>query len=224
MRSSLVLPLLCSLFICACGDGNAASCDDLRCDDGNPCTVDACDPTRLACESTPAPDATECAVDGEPGLCSAGVCALLKCDVEACDDANPCTTDACIAGTEICAHLRAPDLTACQVGELNGSCQAGRCELDQPPVGEAILEVVVNGFEPAGVSYDIACAPDVMVSGSLSRAGEAWQASLSLPPGECSAQLSATDQDGEVVCFASADFEVMSNTVTELSLVLICSI
>ena len=57
---------------CACTDAGHASCDD-----GDPCSVDACDPLTAACTHTP----------------------------KRCDDGDPCTHDSCQAGE--CRHTAA---------------------------------------------------------------------------------------------------------------------
>lgn len=223
MRPFFLVLFLCSCFVVsACGD--STSCEDLNCDDGSPCTTDSCEPTRVACDSAPVPDATDCTVDGDAGLCSAGACASLSCDGGSCDDANPCTVDACFPGTANCAHFRAPELSICQVGELSGSCREGNCDLDEPPSGEAALEVVVGGVEPGSVSYQMECERGVTLSGSLARSDNLWQAFLILPAGECSATFSARDQDGEVICLGNLVFQVVADTSTEVGVVLICSV
>lgn len=96
-----------STTICVDGqltDGRAA-CDlpecaplDL-CEDGNPCTLDACDPAS-GCSHAPQLDATpaECD-DGDP--CTTDGCGALGCvhepaaDPAGCDDGDPCTTESC---------------------------------------------------------------------------------------------------------------------------------
>src|SRR6185369_15301589 len=64
-------------------------------DDGNPCTVDACD-ALLGVIHTPTPSGTSCAIgDSCTGPCSCdgkGACIGASVDV---DDGNPCTLDAC---------------------------------------------------------------------------------------------------------------------------------
>ncbi|MBN1774749.1 MAG: hypothetical protein JXB32_26055, partial [Deltaproteobacteria bacterium] len=72
--------------------------DPGACDDGDPCTLDLCDPTG-ACLNPPAPDGTACDDDGDPcsqDVCMAGTCvhpvAVDCCTTpEECDDGNPCT-------------------------------------------------------------------------------------------------------------------------------------
>jgi hypothetical protein len=99
------------------------------CDDGNPCTVDGCNPTG-GCTHTPVADGTVCSngnvCDGTE-TCRAGVCnsgTALNCN-----DGNPCTTDTCdpVAG---CQHAVVANGTSCSDGNLcNGTetCTGGVC-------------------------------------------------------------------------------------------------
>jgi len=92
------------------------------CDDGDPCTDDACletgcvhQPNLVACD------------DGDPctvlDRCSGGVCAGAPMG---CGDAEACTLDTCEDGA--CVHLpregTCDDASLCTVGDR---CQAGRC-------------------------------------------------------------------------------------------------
>ena len=101
----------------ACDDGNPCTSDDgcfgtvcqgapiegccatdLECDDGQACTLDACDDGLCANEPV------ECSV---PDLCWAGFCDIDgECSATpiSCDDSNPCTDDAC-DGTLGCVHV-----------------------------------------------------------------------------------------------------------------------
>jgi hypothetical protein len=123
------------------------------CDDGDPCTLDACDPA-LGCVHTPGAldcdDGLDCTVDsGDPlactcvhtpdhaacddGLdCTADACApVIGCSHNpvpaACDDGNPCTADTCDVA-EGCTHSPQPgpcdDGDACTVAD---ECSGGVC-------------------------------------------------------------------------------------------------
>jgi hypothetical protein len=113
----------------ACDTGPAGPCT--RCDDGDPCTADACTPggcvhTPLTCD-----DHVACTTDS----CVAGVCQHvptgdLSCACELgsptpeCDDGDPCTVDACTPAG--CAHtpLTCDDDVPCTID----TCVAGVCE------------------------------------------------------------------------------------------------
>ncbi len=80
---------------------------DAECDDGNPCTDDACD--RGACvhdnNTDPCDDGDSCSMDD---TCAAGSCSGTPID---CDDGIDCTIDGC---DEVCTHT--PDDGACSNG------------------------------------------------------------------------------------------------------------
>lgn len=52
-------------------------CKDLKCQDGNPCTLDKCDPV-LGCQFLPAPPTQHCGYM-DVGVCNAGTCAATGC-------------------------------------------------------------------------------------------------------------------------------------------------
>lgn len=87
-----------------CDDGDACSVGDvcsggacspgaaLSCDDGNPCTDDACDPALgcvAAANTAPCDDGTLCTIKD---TCAFGLCVGNPLP---CDDANKCTADSC---------------------------------------------------------------------------------------------------------------------------------
>ncbi|MFH1532939.1 MAG: hypothetical protein ABIK09_19620 [Pseudomonadota bacterium] len=121
-----------------CEDGSACSLGDLcqqgacvggapaNCNDGNPCTDDACDPA-LGC--THASNQAPCTDDD---VCTVGdLCAADQCQPGAgapdCDDGNPCTGDICDSALG-CTHAPTPgpcsDGNPCTTGD---SCMAGTC-------------------------------------------------------------------------------------------------
>lgn len=111
------------------------------CDDGNPCTADACDPITAQCSHAAGPDGTPC-VDADlcttGGACSGGVCGTRvvcndgnRCTADSCDpatggcvsvpvvcdDGNACTQDACDAGTGQCVFAPLPSGSTCDDGD-----------------------------------------------------------------------------------------------------------
>ncbi len=114
---------------CTTGDACAAgSCTGKlkNCDDGNDCTDDSCDP-KSGCVATPATGpcgATDiCTV---PGQCADGACTGAKS--KNCDDANPCTIDACDP-TSGCIHKSTA--AACNDGDpctTSDNCSTGVCQ------------------------------------------------------------------------------------------------
>ena len=115
--------------VCTVGDGCVAGkCKAgkaLACNDGNPCTQDACDPA-VGCSAVPGDGACD---DGEP--CSEGdACAAGKCAAGApkpCDDGNPCTVNGCQKGEGCTAK---PQAGVCSDGNActqNDVCSKGVC-------------------------------------------------------------------------------------------------
>jgi len=95
------------------------------CDDGNPCTVDACDAATGACSYTNVADNTSCA-DGNvcngAEVCLEGVCLIGTPLV--CVDGNECTTSTCDSALG-CQFPPVMDGTPCNGGM--GMCVAGVC-------------------------------------------------------------------------------------------------
>jgi len=139
------------------------------CNDGNTCTVDACDKKTGACVFSGKPvSGAPCDADGSvctaKDACDGGVCKAGK--LLACDDKNGCTTDSCDAkkGCQS-AFNTAPcdaDGDACTVGDVckNGSCQVGAkkvCNDGEPCTadscdgksGKCVTKPVVGGCDDA---------------------------------------------------------------------------
>jgi len=95
------------------------------CNDGNPCTVDACDAATGVCSYTNVPDTTSCAdgtVCNGNEVCVSGVCQIGTPLV--CVDGNECTSDSCDAALG-CQFPPVADGTACNSGA--GQCVGGVC-------------------------------------------------------------------------------------------------
>lgn len=112
-----------------CVQGECVPTSYLKCDDGNPCTSDAC---VFGKGCTYIPNTLPCD-DGEPctvnDICSNGECKPGEWD--SCDDNNECTSDICIAGKG-CEHERltgtsCDDHDMCTEGDicLDGACISG---------------------------------------------------------------------------------------------------
>jgi len=103
-----------------CESGSAS------CDDGNPCTVDGCG--RAGCVHLPASDGTAC---DDGNLCTLNdACLMGVCEAPGivdCNDADPCTTDACDPASGICLNPALDcddgiDLTADTCEAMTGLC------------------------------------------------------------------------------------------------------
>ena len=134
-----------------CGDSNACTgigqCDGLGAcvvsippvvDDGNPCTIDVCDPV-FGVIHTPVPSGTTCGngdrCDGDETCDGAGTCTVGTPPVV--DDGNPCTDDTCDPATGV-THTPRPagDLACNDANACNGLEQcdgAGTCINGPPP-------------------------------------------------------------------------------------------
>ena len=120
----------------ACDDGNLCTLNDLcsggkcvsgkapPCGDGDPCTVDNCDPKSGKCVHDAAKESSSC---NDGNLCTSGSkCVLGTCVGAAkdCDDKESCTLDSCVPSTGQCSHGPVSDGTTCGSG---GSCKKGVC-------------------------------------------------------------------------------------------------
>lgn len=134
-----------------CDDGDACTSGDVcedgacggaaaTCDDGNPCTVDTCDPAR-GCTHDALADGARCD-DGDRcstnDLCRAGVCeagpAVVCGAPAACREAGVCDP-----ATGACAFATSPDGTPCQRDDAcagQGRCEIGACVTGNPLPGE----------------------------------------------------------------------------------------
>lgn len=113
-------PVWCIQGQCRLGPKAAGCCESLLdCDDGNPCTLDSCDPSQHLCVHE-AVGVGCCLTDSDcptaPAACQRYRCLSGTCqatqqpgccvtDTE-CNDGNPCTNDGCVDG--VCRNLKTP--------------------------------------------------------------------------------------------------------------------
>jgi len=115
------VPGACSETVCVAGPPPS-------CDDGDPCTLDGCDPATGKCRHR--------AIEG-----------CVRCEAgDSCDDGNPCTDDRCDPGQGTCTHAVSPcddgkactrdwcePGTGCRHLPLPGFCEGdGECRDDDP--------------------------------------------------------------------------------------------
>jgi len=108
-----------------CFDGKCSAGQNANCNDGNPCTEDACEP-KNGCLHLP--NVEECS-DGNvctlKDTCSAGKC--VPGDLLLCDDGNVCTDDSCDSKKGCVA---VPNQAPCDDGSLctsGDNCSGGQC-------------------------------------------------------------------------------------------------
>jgi len=78
------------------------------------------------------------------------------------------------------------------------------------------LEVVDGRTDPQGA------IPPEFGTPRPGDGAEVWQGFMDLPPGPCSIELRARDNDGEVICTAIEPFVITADTTAKVNLVLIC--
>ncbi|MBT8451636.1 MAG: hypothetical protein KJO40_06695 [Deltaproteobacteria bacterium] len=59
---------------------------------------------------------------------------------------------------------------------------------------------------------------------SIDGQAEIWQGFMDLPPGPCTIELRARDNDGEVICTAQEPFSIAADSTSKVNIVLICDI
>ncbi|UCE17790.1 MAG: amidohydrolase family protein [Gemmatimonadota bacterium] len=126
-----------------------SSCDEVDCDDGNPCTEDYCDSLLVQCRHDLLDPGTPCD-DGDPctenDACADGICQGMPKD---CDEGDLCTDDFCDSNTGECSHtpMDCGDGDAC----TDDSCNplTGECEhistFDPCEEGDACM-AITNGL------------------------------------------------------------------------------
>jgi len=123
--------------------------DEATCDDGNPCTEDACVPEEGGCEHV---SVSGIACDDEDVCtiadhCEDGVCSGTFVD---CDDKNPCTTDICDASGGCLYEFNDG---ACDDGDpctVNDHCDSGICWGTEVPC-DCVVDDDCEPFEDGDV-------------------------------------------------------------------------
>ncbi|MEM8609940.1 MAG: hypothetical protein AAGF92_22800, partial [Myxococcota bacterium] len=146
----------------------------IDCDDGNACTVDACDPSSGVgvCSNTPAPVGTACLdpaiCPSTPGACdAAGTCSFVGCvaDGDCSSLAGECEVGLCDLTCGVCGTGPAPDGSTCDVGLGAGSglCQSGVClaACDQVVCPAIDVPCVTSACNPS----DGTCQPTLVADG-----------------------------------------------------------
>jgi len=162
----------CSLGLCSTGDACNAAGDcvvglPVAVDDGNPCTIDGCDPV-LGVQHDPAAAGTVCdnatVCDGREICNGAGAC--TSGTPPAISDNNPCTDDACdaiagithtprAAGDPICSNLNACDgletcssTAVCQAGTAPAIDDQNVCTIDACAPAIGVTHTAIPGCDP----------------------------------------------------------------------------
>jgi hypothetical protein len=131
----------------ACVGGNCQHVN-INCDDGDPCTIDAC--VDGGCQHTlrTCDDGNPCTDDD----CVAGDCQNIP---KNCDDGDPCTDDGCVNG--ICQNQpkNCDDGDPCTIDY----CEGGVCHNDPKPCDDG-NPCTTESCEGGNCIYQPRCAPD----------------------------------------------------------------
>jgi hypothetical protein len=102
------------------------TCQITGCDDGNPCTADAC-LGSLGCSHATRLDGARCEEPGGRGVCLRRECCIgviVNGECVSCDDRNECTWD---TGWDGCANYPQPIYTTCSRGFCDGTGVCVEC-------------------------------------------------------------------------------------------------
>ncbi|MFN8546138.1 MAG: putative metal-binding motif-containing protein [Candidatus Binatia bacterium] len=176
------------------------------CDDGNPCTTDAC-VLGLGCQHADQPDGASCS-DGNPcngeERCAGGAC-MPGTGLD-CDDHNDCTVDTC-ATPDGCANAPiagccttdadCADTSACTTLER---CDAGRCRSD--PLDCDDHNVCTNdGCDPA-----TGCTNTPVVNGIACGDGNVCNGTETCQDGACQSGTALGCDDDNACTIDGCDF------------------
>ena len=97
---------------------------------------------------------------------------------------------------------------------------------DQGETGTVGLNVIIDGVDVTSVAFDVVCDSGVTLCGNLNVNDEndppIATTIMALPPGACSVSLTASNEQGEVLCTGSTDFTVIVDQTVEANVVLLC--
>jgi MYXO-CTERM domain-containing protein len=165
----------------ACNDGNVCNGADTcsngvcqpgatikTCDDGNPCTVDSCDP-KLDCQHVALEAGSSC--DNDKDVCNgSGICDANKQCVPVaapkCDDGNVCTDDKC---DPVKGCFKVNNAASCSDNNLcttNDKCSGGTCVGGAAPTCNDGEECTTDTCDPAVGCVNAAVKPGTLCSDS----------------------------------------------------------
>jgi len=201
---------VCTGFKACSASGQCLPSQPPTLDDGNPCTVDSCDPTLgvthhpsavgsacggqgNACEGIGECDGAGQCVGGQPAVIDDGnACTVDSCDpqlgpkhdpIEIPSDGDPCTVEACDPVHGLTQALAEPG-TSCL--ESTSACEAAICD-----VGGACLKKSVPGFDDGDPCTNDVCDPKTF---SVTHVPAAAGTACSTSPGLCGSKGVCTDQ------------------------------
>lgn len=128
----------CAVGTCSSATNGQCQYTNKTCDDGNKCTVDACDPA-IGCTHTnrSCDDSNECTIDTCDPTYAASTTGCRNVQ-KSCDDNNKCTTDSCSPTTPGgCVNTNCNDGDPCTndqcLGNSTGCSFTAKCSTGNPP-------------------------------------------------------------------------------------------
>jgi len=185
------------------------------CDDGNPCTHDVCKAVGVLsvdCKHAKASDGVLC--DGlctTGGTCKAGFCGGGK--AKNCDDKNPCTTDACVAGK---GCRSTPNNAVCNDGKkctTNDRCSAGKCAGKAKACGDGNPCTTDTCTAATGTCKNTATTKAGSCNKGKPTAGWVWTNVLSKSCGPCHTGTGSSGKLGLGASAASARAAMLNKAV-----------
>lgn len=162
----MIRAFLMFVVLAACDDPPDALCAQL-CDDGDPCTDDACNPATGECFAVPRGAANACRTNAhcDDGLaCTVDACAVDECGFQRCvNDAQACQT--CFAAEECVGDDDPCTLEVCRgfcESVPTNLCDDRRCDPEaETPVGAVRLTGQVEPASACGCD----CTTDATLAG-----------------------------------------------------------
>jgi hypothetical protein len=202
----------------ACGqDGTCVPGQATLCEDGNPCTVDACLPASGQCvvagkvtPGQPCDDHDPCTLET---TCDADAqCALVL--AKDCDDGLPCTLDSCDSASGECRHDLLQAGTSCDDGDKctgdgaclgDGTCAKGAavdCDDEDPCTFDTCAGQDGQCQHSTSAMEGQPCQTDVCLSTGVCDLGECMQ---DLPVFDCCYADAAECEDGDACTTEACD-------------------
>ena len=187
------------------GAGTCPAQTPVNCDDGNPCTDDACDPATGCGNTNNTASCTAASCDGltwkQEVFCSGGACSAQTPTVN-CDDENPCTDDACDPSTG-CANANNTDLCEAASCDVNGDflaaayCSGGACPAQAKTVCD---DTNVCTDDTCDAATGCGIANNTASCAAASCDGLNWKQEMFCFGGACSAQTPTVNCDDGNPC------------------------
>jgi RHS repeat-associated protein len=175
-----------------------ACCTPASCDDGNPCTIDACNGDGT-CTHSPEPNGTACTGSNQCDVyaCQSGVCTGSNAVV--CTASDQChAVGTCDSSTGACSNPPAANGTACNDGNActqSDTCQAGTCTGTNPVVCFASDQCHAAGTcDPASGDCSNPSAPDGTACAGTSKCNQAYACIAGTCTGSNPVACAAADQ------------------------------